>query len=447
MTSLRGKTAAAAVAVMVVTLAPVGSAQARGSPPSANEATAADTSPPRVRGIWFSRNSVAVSGLAVVPVTLSVRLTDPSGVSDRPVGLDATPQLTVAPVPGFAARLNPVLARTSGTVTDGVWSATIHVPSTWNGIVRVTSVGAVDLVGNELRAALSGVESPALRVVGTHRPALTFHYVLLSGGGFGIHGRAYFTDTGRPIAWLPLATAYDSNCDFDGGGVNDIVTDARGRYQKRWPNGDPAAAGCVALIGPAAPGQRPPLLVYHVASAPQPAIPDAAMLQPEDLRGAFVSAVDGDTWSQLRPPQPCADRSYPSDGLRRDDRAVMAVVGIDERPTVVVEHVATYRANGAHRYLRDLRRALAVCGGIDEEGGRWTVLATGVAGDESLLLRHRTYLDYADMYHNTYLTVARIGRVLVVVADAGWETGSGHEPLVRELSTIAVWRAAVLNQR
>jgi len=112
-----------------------------------------------------------------------------------------------------------------------------------------------------------------------------------------------------------------------------------------------------------------------------------------------------------------------------------------------MEHVATYRSNGAHRYLMQLRRALAACGGHDQQGGRWTVLAAGVAGDESLLLRHRTYIDYADTYHNTYLVVARIGRVLVVVADVGWETGSGHEPLVRELSTLAVHRAAILNHR
>ena len=77
---------------------------------------------------------------------------------------------------------------------------------------------------------------------------------------------------------------------------------------------------------------------------------------------------------------------------------------------------------------------------------RRTILAAGVAGDESLLLRHRTYIDYADTYHNTYLVVARIGRVLVVVADVGWETGSGHEPLVRELSTLAVHRAAIPNR-
>jgi hypothetical protein len=289
MMGLRSKTAAAAAAVMIVAITPTGSGPARAGP-----AVSPDTTPPRIERIRFSPGSVVVTGLALVPVRVSVRLTDASGVADRPNGLDATPRLTIEPVAGFQARLNPVLARTSGTVTDGVWSAVVNVPSTWNGIVRVTSVGAEDVAGNQINEELSGARAPALRVTGLHRPALTFRYELLADGGFRIHGRAYFTDTGRPLIRLPLATAYDSNCDFEGGATNDIVTDRRGYYEKRWPNGEPLAAGCVALVGPAAPGQRPTLLVYHIAWAPQPAIPDAALLQPADLRGAATTEVTDD---------------------------------------------------------------------------------------------------------------------------------------------------------
>jgi hypothetical protein len=421
---------------------------ARAGPPTAGTAaTATDTAPPQVEDVWFSRRSVAVSGLAVVPVTVSVHLTDVSGVEEIPFRPDGSPRLTLGPVPGPWSQLAPVLARTSGTATDGIWTATVNVPSTWNGTVRVTSVGAVDRVGNVLYREFTDARPPALRVTGTHRPALTFQYTLLTGGGFRIHGRAYFTDTRRPIRRMPLATAYDANCDLDGGAVNDIVTNARGYYEKRWPNGDVAAAGCVALIRPAAPGQRPTVLAYHVASAPQPAIPDTAMLQSEDLRGATPEPVTDGYRSELRPPRPCVHGRYRSTTQLRAERAVSALIGVNDRPTVVMEHVATYRSDGAYRYLRELRRALAACQGPDELGGRWTVRATGVAGDDSLLLQHRQYVDYADMYKDTYVVVARVGRVLVVLADAGWETASGHEPLVRELSTVAVRRAAILNRR
>ena len=189
------------------------------------------------------------------------------------------------------------------------------------------------------------------------------------------------------------------------------------------------------------------MLAYHAASAPHPSIPDAALLQPEDLGGATPEPVTGDYWSALRPPQPCADRPYPSTASRRVDRAVSAMVGVGDRPTVVMADVALYRGDGAHRYLRELRRAVAACDEPGPRDPRWTVLATGVAGDESVLLRLREYVDYAGTYKNTYLVAARTGRVLVVVADAGWETGGGHEALVRDLSTAAVRRADVINQR
>ena len=234
------------------------------------------------------------------------------------------------------------------------------------------------------------------------------------------------------------------------------------------PRGRSTAAAhitvAVALVGALVVGGSPPawagtaaartaaastdtLLAHHVAAARQTSIPDAALLQPEDLGGATPTPVTDDYWSALRPPQPCADAPYPSAALRRADRAISALIGVDDRPTVVMEHVATYRSDGAHRYLRELRRAVASCDGLDRHDPHWTVLGTGVAGDESVVLRLREYIDYADTYKDTYLVVARIGRVLVVLADTGWETGDGHLALVRELSTTAVRRAAVLNRR
>ena len=397
--------------------------------------TSTDDSAPQVRDLRFSRASVTVRGLDVVPVRVSMRLTDPSGVLDNPHDMNPYPQLVLGSVPGHQAKLRPVLTRTAGTATDGTWSATVNVPSTWNGTVRILSVGAVDLAGNELSTALTGAQSPKLRVRGTHRPALTFTYSMLDGGGFRIHGRASFTDTGRPIRNRPLATAYDSGCDFDGGAVADIRTDARGNYEKRFPNGGAGAAGCVALTGPTARHQRPAILAYRIASAPAYHVPEAAMLQPADLGGAPTTTVTDGSWSALRPPQPCGP--YPSDRLRRAERAVQAMIGVGERPTVIVNDVGVYRPGGARTYLAQLRRAVAGCSG-------WSVLDTGVAGDESVLLRLREHIDYANTDKYTYVLVARTGRALVVVADAGWEDGDGHESLVRELGVAAVRRAAVV---
>ena len=141
-----------------------------GAPPAA-AAAAADTAPPQLGRVTFSRAAVNVSGLNVVPVTVSVRLSDPSGISEIPQAMTPSPHLTLGPVPGSRSQLHPVLTRTSGSSTDGVWSATVGVPSTWNGVVRVTSVGATDGAGNVLYADRTGTRTPALRVRGTHRPA------------------------------------------------------------------------------------------------------------------------------------------------------------------------------------------------------------------------------------------------------------------------------------
>lgn len=426
---------------LTVAVALSGALLATGAPPATAARPAlvsTDKSPPQVRDVKFSRASVAVRGLAVVPVRVSMRVTDPSGVRDNPHDMNPSPQLVLGPVPGHQSKLRPVLTRTSGTATDGIWSATVNVPSTWNGTVRIVSVGAMDKAGNELSTALSGARSPRLRVRGTHRPALTFQYSMLAGGGFRIHGQASFTDTGRPLSRQKLATALDSGCDFDGGARNNIVTDARGNYEKRFRDGGAGDAGCVALIGAAARNQRPAILAYRIASAPAYSVPAAAMLQAVDLNGTATTPVT-DSWVALRPPQPCGP--YASAKLRRADRAVQAMIGVNDRPTVIVNDVAVYASDGAQRYLRDVRRAVATC------GHGWSVRASGVAGDESVLLRHREYIDYAQANKDTYIVVARTGRAVVVVADTGWETADGHEALVRSLSVAAVRRAAVVNGR
>jgi len=189
----------AATVAFAATLTVAGSQSARAGPAAPGSPVASvDTSPPRIAAVWFSRRTVAVAGLAVVPVTVSVRVTDPSGVAENPHSFDASPQVRLGPVPGFQSQLRPTLARTSGTVTDGIWSATINVPSTWNGTVRVMSVGAADVLGNVRRDELTVARAPALRVRGTHRPALSINYSLLP-DGLRINGRAYFTDTRHAI--------------------------------------------------------------------------------------------------------------------------------------------------------------------------------------------------------------------------------------------------------
>jgi len=188
------------------------------------------------------------------------------------------------------------------------------------------------------------------------------------------------------------------------------------------------------------------LSIVGPAFAAPVGIVDEALLQPADLHGARTGTLGQDSWAQLRPPRPGLGGSYPSTALLRCDRAVTAVLGVNQTPTVIVEYVAVYRSDGAQRYLRELRGALAACRGGDRHGSGWTVLSSGPAGRESLRLRLRESFEYAGeiVTKDTYIAAARVGRALVVVIDAGWETGDGHRELVEELITPAVRRAGIL---
>lgn len=189
--------------------------------------------------------------------------------------------------------------------------------------------------------------------------------------------------------------------------------------------------------------------MYRSTAEPSDApvrIPDEAMLQAADLHGGPTSAVEDQHWPRLRPPRPGAEDTYPSTASRRVQRTLSAVVTVDEMPTVVVQYVAVYHSNGAHRCLRDLRRALDARHGVDDQGGLWTILATHVAGPESLLLRLREDVGEAgeNVIKDTYIALTRVGRVLIAVSDTGWGSGSGDRGLVEELIIPAVRRARIL---
>jgi hypothetical protein len=65
-----------------------------------------------------------------------------------------------------------------------------------------------------------------------------------------------------------------------------------------------------------------------------------------------------------------------------------------------------------------LRRALPRCGSRTDEVGQWTVVRTGVAGRDSLLIRLRASGEYPDgqpFTHTTYVIVARVGHAVVVL--------------------------------
>ncbi|MEU4564446.1 hypothetical protein AB0F72_39210 [Actinoplanes sp. NPDC023936] len=173
-------------------------------------------------------------------------------------------------------------------------------------------------------------------------------------------------------------------------------------------------------------------------------IPASALLQPADVGGAQPEKLPEGEFAHVRPVRPCGDEPYPSDRLRTGAVAMRYLVRSDEGsvPTIVTEFLGR---GGAAEQFADIRAALDRCpGGLGEGQRRWSVIGTGIAGDESVLVRIDERFSYADEEPATvsqFAGVARSGDMLVVVTDVGWENLGGSEELVRELTGKAVRRA------
>jgi hypothetical protein len=218
---------------------------------------AADEAAPVVTEVALSHDAVSVSGVDLAPVTASVRLTDETGVVVASEMGDAfTPAILLARDGTDQARpAYAELALTSGTPQDGVWSATIHVPSTWDGHWEVSRVIARDGLAHELDIDPRTVGLGAtLDVTGTHQPAVTLRFVpdpLVGDGPLTVRGRVYDTETGSGLGRQPIFIGFDNVC-VEGNAQPNAVTAADGTYSKTYPGGRSVAIGlhCVAILRP-----------------------------------------------------------------------------------------------------------------------------------------------------------------------------------------------------
>jgi hypothetical protein len=212
---------------------------------SGSPAAAAEPAPPTLVDVRLSRTTVAVRGLATVAVTVSVHLTDPSGVveSSNPEIPAPWPLVQLTKVSGPKTGGAPTYAArdldlTSGTPQDGSWTTTIKVPSTYEGTWQVTNVTAQNKAGGTLSVdpRTKGI-TRTLGVTGSHQPALSFGFappvVVGAQRRFDVKGRAVDADTGAPVKGLvlTLGTGKQENCGaFGYGGSASTVTDAHGYY-------------------------------------------------------------------------------------------------------------------------------------------------------------------------------------------------------------------------
>lgn len=203
----------------------------------ATAATAADTTPPSVVSISFSPANVTVSGINTTDVTIRAHLTDDTGVEPF-AELDQlqTPWVALRQPSGSSVPSLHSLDLTSGTPQDGIWSAVMHVPSTYNGVWQVRYLEARDAAGNVLTVdpTTIGITS-TLTVDGRNQPRISMGFspnpVVGNGPAtIAIKGRAVYSDTGLPIPGLRLAV---TNNLVDGGGCDvgtPVVTNSMGYY-------------------------------------------------------------------------------------------------------------------------------------------------------------------------------------------------------------------------
>ncbi|MEV6523954.1 hypothetical protein AB0M43_18545 [Longispora sp. NPDC051575] len=187
-------------------------------------------------------------------------------------------------------------------------------------------------------------------------------------------------------------------------------------------------------------------------------IPDGAMLRASDLKlGSAAADIDTETIAEYGAMTLSVCGGYPSEGQRAQTRRLSGHLALPDElerlgqgiVSTVQERVSIYRAGGAAAFLGEVREQVGRCPGVPGAGsGAWQILGSAGLGDDSVVLRNTKYVTYLPGKpggeQQTYAVLVRIGDVVVVVADLGWETGAGHEPVLRQIAARAVERAAVL---
>lgn len=237
--------------LVAVTLAALGGVLVTELPAASGQLTARAGSAGRVPGtadaaepgvvvgsITLSRASVAASGLATAPVTVTAaaRATDSEPMETLTLafqGEDPTP-------PGVQRDLLVPLTRVSGTATDGVWRGIAHVGSVHDGTLRITTAyrDACWTCGAE--PIPIPVNGPSLTVRGSHVPRISIkptpNPIALSARSATLRATVTDSTTGRPYA-SPVTVwfDYESMCVEYGaryphvtrGGVARLVLDTR----------------------------------------------------------------------------------------------------------------------------------------------------------------------------------------------------------------------------
>jgi hypothetical protein len=224
--------AGASIAATVLTTAATGATTATGAGtgPVGARSTSAEAVP-LITAVSVSPDRVAVRGLDLVPVTVTVTFADTRYGDPDDVRLARTTE-------GAWDRSAPreILAdlrRTGGSGAAGTFTATVRVPSSADGSWRVADVvweGGPGGLGADPRS--SGVADATLVVTGTHRPRIRFSVspqpLPYPRTRATVRAVASFGDTGARIRGLDVGFGLDNSCGERVGPDTTARTDRHG---------------------------------------------------------------------------------------------------------------------------------------------------------------------------------------------------------------------------
>ncbi len=218
-----------------------------GAMPSAQAAPDPDFT---VTAVTLSRTAVAVSGLNLAPVTVTVNAGYAgTGPTDGTLFVVLERQ-TGSGWPTYLVSTN--LPLKSGTVQDGVWEGPLYVPSTANGTFKVTGVqfGQYGIPGDMTEP--TPFAGPSLAVSGYHLPKITaavLPKVVPVGSPYSIRWAVTDAATGKPYGTrITVLLGVDNQCAEDAGG--DVVrTDTNGVVAKSYAASDANWVNCLRLTG------------------------------------------------------------------------------------------------------------------------------------------------------------------------------------------------------
>ncbi len=201
----------------------------------------------------LSKPSVAVAGLNLAPVTVTVKggyaSTDPL---DANITFYAILQRTGGSGP-LTYLVSTDLPRTAGTVQDGTWSGPVNVPSTANGTFKVTGVFAGSYFpGSGDMTDPTPVNGPTLAVTGLHLPKLAASVspkVVPFGSPYSIRWAVIDSTTGKPYGTrIQVFLGIDNGCVEPGPGSL-VRTDTNGIVTKAYTAADANFGNCLRIFG------------------------------------------------------------------------------------------------------------------------------------------------------------------------------------------------------